>query len=235
MRRLIAPALFACCLIAAAEEKTPNYTFAYDYPAQAGAIAPLKAYLDGEKAKQRAKVAAESAGDRRDAKAGGYDFRPYDVETGWQVVTDTPRFLSLSGSTWSYTGGAHGNSQSFALVWDKAARQRLQPIALFTSAAAVERAIKPDFCAALNKEREEKRGEPVKANSTDSFETCPPLKDLTLLLGSTDRRAIDRIGLIADAYVAGPYVEGQYEVTLPVTPALLAAVKPAYRAAFRAR
>lgn len=61
---------------------------------------------------------------------------------------------------------------------------------------------------------------------------CPPVKDLTILLGSTNGRAIDRIGLLADPYVAGSYAEGSYEVTLPVTRAIAGAVKPAYRAAF---
>ncbi len=62
--------------------------------------------------------------------------------------------------------------------------------------------------------------------------SCPSIKELTLLLGSTNGRAIDRIGLIADPYVAGSYAEGTYEVTLPVTPAILKTVKPAYRSAF---
>ena len=55
---------------------------------------------------------------------------------------------------------------------------------------------------------------------------------ITLLLGSARGGRIDRIGLLADPYVAGSYAEGTYEVTLPVTPAIVRAVKPAYRTAF---
>ena len=36
-------------------------------------------------------------------------------------------------------------------------------------------------------------------------------------------------------YVAGPYVEGHYELDFPMTPAMLEAVKPAYRSAFSAK
>ena len=44
----------------------------------------------------------------------------------------------------------------------------------------------------------------------------------------------DRIGILIGPYEAGPYAEGGYEVTLPVTPAILAVVKPEYRASFAA-
>ena len=69
-------------------------------------------------------------------------------------------------------------------------------------------------------------------DTSNTFGKCPTLKELTLLLGSSTRRRIDRIGLIADPYVAGSYAEGAYEVTLPVTPTILRAVAPRYRAAF---
>jgi CRP-like cAMP-binding protein len=56
--------------------------------------------------------------------------------------------------------------------------------------------------------------------------------ELTLLLGSSNGRTFDRIGLIADPYVAGSYAEGPYDVTVPITQAVLDAVKPAYKEAF---
>ena len=53
-----------------------------------------------------------------------------------------------------------------------------------------------------------------------------------MLLGSSNGRTFDRIGLIAGPYVAGPYAEGTYEVTLPVDMAVLDAVKREYDGAF---
>lgn len=79
-----------------------------------------------------------------------------------------------------------------------------------------------------------RRGAPVEVGSGDDFEECPAPSSLTVLLGSANRLQFTRIGFIADPYVAGPYSEGSYEVTLPVTPALLKVVKPEYRAAFAA-
>jgi hypothetical protein len=40
--------------------------------------------------------------------------------------TQTPRFVSLSGDSYDYTGGAHGQPASYGLVWDKAARSQQQ-------------------------------------------------------------------------------------------------------------
>jgi hypothetical protein len=53
-----------------------------------------------------------------------------------------------------------------------------------------------------------------------------------VILGSKSHKGFDRIGFLIAPYNAGPYAEGSYEVTLPVTAAVVAAAKPEYRAAF---
>jgi hypothetical protein len=58
------------------------------------------------------------------------------------------------------------------------------------------------------------------------------MEDTVIFLGSAKGKAFDRIGVYYGPYVAGPYAEGDFEFTLPVSPAILAAVKPRYRAAF---
>jgi hypothetical protein len=231
MAMAMAMAMGAGAANASAETiKTADYTFNYSYPAEAAAIPRLRASLETEKKAMRARTARDAAAARRDAAASSFPFNPYDQDKTWKVVTDTPRFLSLSYAAYSFTGGAHGNPSSGALVWDKARGVRLDPKAVFTSTAALGRVVAPTYCARLKAERA-RRLAPYK-DTGDLFSKCPPLTDLTLLLGSTDRQRVNRIGLIADPYVAGSYAEGAYEVTLPVTPAILATVKPAYRTAF---
>ncbi|WP_294246535.1 DUF4163 domain-containing protein [uncultured Sphingomonas sp.] len=212
------------------EAKTADYEFSYAYPAAAGRIAGLKAWLDADRSRIQAKAARDGVAARREARQSGYPYHRYSFDKTWKVVTDTPRFLSLSGDSYDFTGGAHGSPASHGLVWDKAAGRRLDPKAVFTSLPAFQTVIRTDYCARLKTEQ-------VKRNQGDlsSMNACPPLKDLTVLLGSTNGRAIDRIGLIADPYVAGSYAEGAYEVTLPVTRAILGAVKPQYRGAFAVR
>lgn len=238
MRRLTRATLVVGTMLAAASAtadavKTADYEFAYSYPAAAARYPALKRWLEADRAAMRASLAHDTAAERREAKKGGYDFRPYDIDKAWQVVTETPRFLSLSAQFYAYSGGAHGNTASIGLLWDKAAGKRLAPRDLFVSPAAIQAAIGAAYCRALDTEREEKRSEPVKRGEWPN--QCVKVSETTILLGSTNHQRFNRIGLIADQYVAGSYAEGPYEVTLPITPTLLAAVKPAYRAAFAVR
>jgi len=214
--------------------QNPRYSFAYAYPAAAAGIPALKAQLDNEMAKARAELASIAKEGESAAKAEDFEFNPFDQSTKWTVVTDLPGWLSLKRDYYEFTGGAHGNYGTGALLWDKAAGQARDVMTLFVSKAAFDAALRPAFCNALDKQRAERRGAPVDRTSGDSFDDCLAPSDVTVLLGSSNKQQFNRIGLIADPYAAGPYAEGSYEVTLPVTPALLKAVKPEYRAAFAA-
>lgn len=216
------------------EEETADFDFAYSYPPQAAAIPALAAWFDADRARARAQVAKEAAAFRAESSKDGFPFRKYDSTVAWSVVAETPRLLSLSAETYDYTGGAHGSPGFGALVWDKAAGRRIKPTALFRSEAALQEALGAAFCTRLDEERAKRRGAPVDRGSGDTFDNCPKVSEATLILGSRGRKAIDRVGLLVGPYVAGPYAEGSYDLSFPVTPALLNAVKPEYRDAFAA-
>jgi hypothetical protein len=209
---------------------TRDYSFTYSYPDQAARIPALRAWIEQDKARLKTGTASDAADDRRERRRFDFPFIPYESERTWKVVADTPRFLSLSGYSYIFTGGAHGLPSSMGLIWDKTAHRRLAPLALFASPAAVDAATSAAFCIRLKAEVAKRNNEPMEGRNPPY--QCPTLKDLTLLLGSSNGQRIDRIGLIADPYVAGSYAEGSYEVTLPVTRALLDSVEPEYRAAF---
>lgn len=214
------------------EDKTPLYDFDYAYPAEAAAIPALKAWLDGDIARQKADIMAAAKDGRAGAAESGFPFNPYGHSTDWDVVTNLPGWLSLSAQRWEFTGGAHGNPWSEGLLWDKAANTRRDALSLFTSKAALSAAIRAPFCDALDKQRAERREQPVDRAGGDMFDQCIDPVESTVILGSADKQHFTRIGVLVDPYEAGPYVEGNYEVTVPVTAAVLKAVKPEYRAAF---
>ncbi len=54
----------------------------------------------------------DGAAGRREARKSGFPYNRYSFDKTWKVVTDTPRFLSLSGDSYSFTGGAHGSPAS---------------------------------------------------------------------------------------------------------------------------
>ena len=221
---------------AARQDKDSNalFEFDYTYPAQAAAIPALKALLDADLVKARAELANDAREAAADAKTNGYPFNPHSFSTNWQVVTDLPGWLSLSTTVGMYSGGAHPNYNFDTLLWDKAANTRRTPLELFTAKSALFAAITKPFCAALNQQRTQKRGTPVNPDSTDDFDKCIDPLGETLILGSADRQHFTRLGILVAPYEAGPYAEGDYEVTLPITPAILATVKPEYRASFAA-
>ena len=229
-----APAAAAAVKAVAVAASNPLYEFDYAYPAQAAAIPALGKWLDADLAKQRAELVKNARIGQAEAKRSGFDYHPYSHATQWAVVTDLPGWLSLSAQRYEYAGGAHGNPWRDALVWDKAAGRRLKASDLFASPAAVSAAIRAPFCAALDQQRAAKRGGAANAAAGDPFTACIDPVASTLILGSADNAHFTRIGVLVGPYEAGPYSEGNYEVTLPVTAAVLGAVKPQYRNAFAA-
>ncbi len=215
----------------AAAQADATLDFAYRYPPAAARMAPLRQWLEADRARLRATARRDAEADRRE-RGAAFPFHRHDATREWKLVTETPRLLSLSGETYRFTGGAHGGTLLDTLVWDKARGRRVDPRAMFASPAALQRVLGATWCARLKAERSRRLGG---AAGNHALFPCPAIDRLTLLLGSTDGRAIDRIGLVAGQYVAGSYAEGMYEVTLPVTPALLAIVRPEWRAAFAVR
>ncbi|WP_338466463.1 DUF4163 domain-containing protein [Novosphingobium sp. ZN18A2] len=214
------------------KEANDLYSFAYSYPAQAGAIPALKTWLDADLDKAKSELANEAKDARDDAERQGYPFRPYDRTEHWKVVASLPGWLSLSGETYAFTGGAHGMTGFETLLWDKAADTRRKPIDLFVSEDALRGAIRKDFCAQLDKQRIERRqGHTIGGGISEFVQCIDPLRQ-TLVLGSSNGKTFDRIDILIAPYAAGPYAEGTYDVAVPVTDAVLRAVKPAWREYF---
>ncbi len=207
-------------------------TFSYKWPAQVSAIETLVQRLGAERDQALSEQVTEWQSALEEFGTEGCIScvnRGFGKE--WKVVTDTPRFLSLSADTYVYSGGAHGNSYFDALVWDRegadGAGEALRSFEMFSSDEALSEAIRAPYCASLDAERAKRRGAPVEPGGFGS--ECPELAELVLILGSSNGETFDRLGLLAAPYVAGAYAEGPYEVTLPVTQAVIDAVKPAFK------
>ena len=214
------------------KEENALYDFDYTYPAAAEALPGLKAWLDADLDKKKWELIKSAKNGQAEAKADKFVFRAYADGTTWKVVTDLPGWLSLSAELYSDSGGAHPNHGYGALVWDKQAARRRDPRDLFVSHTALSRTIRARFCDLLDVERSKRRQEKVNRNSGDMFDACIDPVEEVIILGSSNGKAFDRVGVLVGPYEAGPYAEGDYEFTLPVTGAVLAAVRPAYRSAF---
>ncbi|WP_423141895.1 PdaC/SigV domain-containing protein [Parablastomonas sp. CN1-191] len=227
------------------KQEADYYLFEFLYPNEAYAIAPLRAWFDTTLATTRSAFIAAARKDRDAAFQQHERFRRYSLITRWRTAAETERFLSLSSFTSTYTGGAHGLIAFRTMVWDRAARTRRPVLSLFTSSAALRKAIAAPFCAELDRARAVKREAPVSADHSRPFEDCidPTAEAVALYTGQPDLeadhddaalkgRTFDHILILVAPYSAGPWAEGSYEVKLPVTPEVLAAVRPRYRKAF---
>lgn len=210
--------------------------FSYAWPAAVSAQPALARLLTEERDRMFAQEKVEWTDALADAPMDCAACRARSFAKQWKVVAETPGWLSLSGQFSTYTGGAHGMYGLESLVWDKARQRAMPGVALFRSPDALEAALGQRLCAALNAERERRRGEPVMpSNDAADFDACQPVKDATVLVGSSTGKAFDRIGVWFGPYVAGPYAEGAYELDFPVDVAMRKAVKPEYAGAFATR
>lgn len=208
--------------------------FRYSWPAEARAIPALDSRFRADAARQKRDATAAAQADRRARRQIKAPFNRHYLVRNWTLRGQSPRLLQLESMTDTFTGGAHPMSVTGSLLWDRRLGRPVALDTLLTRAGGWSSAIRGPFCNILDKERTRRRGAPVRGR--DMFGECPALRDLTVSLqdGNGDRR-FDRVRITADAYVAGPYAEGKYVISIPVTAAMVARVKADYRSSFRAQ
>jgi hypothetical protein len=212
--------------------KSAALDFTYQWPAEAAAISKLDRKFRMEAA----------AAYRRGLALGRLDQKLYTQQgrgsvadfysKQWTTAGETPRLLSLQYHHSAYTGGAHPNTDYGSLLWE---RKRARPIAvssLFLRSAAFETLTRADYCIALDAERRKRRGKEWKPGLPE-FNACPKFAELAIApVDKTRKGRFDSIDFVASPYTAGPYVEGAYDILLPVTAQLIAAMRPEYRNSF---
>lgn len=217
--------------------KSDALDFSYAWPGVASAFRPLDEWLRGNAEKLRADAERDAKADQVEAAKSDYPFRQHSYEEKFAVVADTARVLILLSDGYFYTGGAHGMPINTAIIWDKQAGRRIATADMI-DVARLANVGKQRFCDALDKERAERRGEPVKhddPNELDDFVRCVDLTKQLVLPVSLGGKLLDTVRVVIGPYEAGPYAEGSYVIDLPMDDVLLTTVKDRYREAFGRR
>ena len=208
--------------------------FSYSWSAEAAAVPALDRRFRADAAKARIealRVAEEDRSARRGISPAPVPWNEHLFERAWETAGQTERLLSLAGGTATFTGGAHPNSGSMALLWDRKLSRELNIPALLRPGRSWAGAIRGPFCILLDRERAKFREEKIVRGAWPN--QCPELDDLTLTLADRNGNGqFDHVDVTADAYVAGPYVEAAYEISLPLTAAMISRLKPEYRRSF---
>lgn len=220
------------------EGSDPLLSWSLSYPADVAAIPALADPIRAEFAKQKVKALADAKEQQSLMAKDGFEMSAYEQNEAYDVVGKTPALLSVQGDWMTFSGGAHPMHGTSAILWDYAAGKKIAIGDLVEGGAtAFEKLFAPAYCKALDAERKEKReGEDLNTDASDPFNQCPKFAELSIIpMGSATGGPMTKFLFHADPYVAGPYVEGDYDVELPVTSAFIAALKPAYRASFTAK
>jgi hypothetical protein len=215
-------------------EENDLYEFEYGWPAEAAAVPQLDARFKKDMAKAKADLIAGAKEDRDERVKQGYDYHPHATHMSYETAGQSERLLSLERTVYGFTGGAHGSTGSGSILWDRQSARELSIQDLLQQGQSWAGAIRQPFCVLLNREREKRREEPVKPD--DLFGNCPEMKEVAVVLSDTDRNGrFDHITVIADQYVAGPYAEGPYDISLPITARMIKRVKPEFAPSFEPR
>ena len=212
-------------------EENELYEFEYGWSAEAVAMPKLDEQFRKDMERAKAELISGAKEDRDERVKQGYDYHPHATHMSYETAGQSEQLLSLERTVYGFTGGAHGSTGSGSILWDRRSAREVSIQDLLQQGQSWTGAIRQPFCLLLNREREKRREEPVKPD--DLFGNCPEMKEVTVLLSDTDKNGrFDHITVIADQDVAGPYAEGPYEISLPITARMIERLKPEYAASF---
>ena len=208
------------------DQTDPSAKVALSLPAEVANYPALHTMLYDREVAGLRTFAAKAEADRK-ASDGKYPWRPYNRQSQWFLAADAAPLVALRALWFEDTGGAHPNHGGASLLWDAAANREIQPKALFRPDADMT-ALDKAICDAVAQAKTRREG----ATPLNDMFSCPKWSQTVLVPApSVTPGKIGGLTAIIDPYVVGPYSEGDYEVTVPVS-AFQDLLAPAYAGAF---
>ncbi len=159
-------------------------------------------------------------------KAGGKP-QTYEHTISWTITAATPRLLSAWETWYDYAGGAHPNSGSEGLLWDAADDREIARGDLFRPGADQAR-LDAALCEAVRRAKAERQGSVGDSRTWP----CPKWSESNYVFApSVIEGKLGGLIFLFDPYAIGPYAEGTYEVTVPLS-AFKDALAPPYAVEF---
>jgi hypothetical protein len=197
--------------------KTPYANVSLTLPEAIKTQSDLHARLYAEEVRKLRQFVEGSQAERTEA---GFDdsMPPYEKQITVTAALETGKLLSLKRVDYDFSGGAHPNTLSGGILWDKAMKRRLGFTDLFRKGADLT-ILDQALCTAINTAKRARV--PDGASVTLGGEpgaACPRASATEFVLspGSTPGKAAGLTFLIGP-YQVGPYAEGPYEIAIPVT------------------
>ncbi|MBZ0215258.1 MAG: DUF3298 and DUF4163 domain-containing protein [Fimbriimonadaceae bacterium] len=151
-------------------------------------------------------------------------WRPYSLSLSWEEHFVSPRIVSLLETRYEFTGGAHGNSDHRALLWDLQTRARITLDDIFPEPVKRTQAL----LAIVARLRDELIRQKIERMNLDSASarTDPGLEELEAdgeTLGIFTLMPSDSPGKSGGLlfhfppYMLGSYAEGSYHLPVPAS------------------
>ena len=128
------------------------------------------------------------------------------------------RYISIIRADYEYTGGAHPNSSSDTILWDKSAGKRISIRPFFTETAdngPTLKAMRQGVIASLEAEKKKRGAEGTDASAIEAIE--PKLLKIgpVSLAPSTEEGKSSGLTFHYSPYAVGSYAEGEYIAFVP--------------------
>jgi hypothetical protein len=154
-------------------------------------------------------------------------FEDQDIELGmsgypWSLNIDMSNYVSgenaasILGYVFSFTGGAHPNHSYFSVKFDKNSQDMIKFTDLFDKTDTALNEISSYVIAEIKKQKSERLNEKISDDEWLVEGAGPDLKNYSIFVFVIDGKSkIEGLKFIYPPYQVGPYVEGEYEVTVP--------------------
>lgn len=212
------------------EEKTAYADVKLTLPEAIKPQTDLHARLYAEEVRKLRQFTEGAQSDR--TEAGDEPDRPkYENTVTVTAAAETTKLFSLKRTAYDYSGGAHGNTLTSGVLWDKALKRQIGLADLFRKGADLT-ALDQALCTALNSAKRARVPDGAAITLDSKPFACPRASTTAFVLtsGTVDGKAAGLTFLVGP-YQAGPYVEGGYEIAIPAA-VFRSLLVPAYAGEF---
>lgn len=178
----------------------------------------LHARLYSEEVRKLQQFAEGAASERLDSAEDGPPNWTYEKQVDITASLETGKLLSLKRADFDFSGGAHPNTLTTGILWDKALKRRIGFTDLFRRGVDLT-ALDQALCSAINTAKRARVPNSTSLTLGEGGEwNCPRASatEFVLTPGSEPGKAAGLTFLIGP-FAVGPYVEGAYEIALPVS------------------
>ncbi|MGQ3039918.1 MAG: DUF3298 and DUF4163 domain-containing protein [Brevundimonas sp.] len=200
------------------ETKTPFANVSLTLPVAIKGQGDLHAALYADEVRKLRQFVEGAQADRTEA-GGDAGLPPFENTVTITSAAETGKLLSLKRVAFDYSGGAHPNTLTGGILWDKALKRRIGFSDLFKRGADTS-VLDQALCSAINaaKRARSPGSAGLTLGGTNGDWSCPKAAstEFVLMPGDQPGKAAGLTFLIGP-YQVGPYAEGAYEIAIPAS------------------